>query len=143
MQPPLPPRWASRVTPDPATGCLLWTGGKNRGYGRASFGGRMTYIHVWVWQQVNGPVPPGLELRHTCDNPACIAIGHLMLGTHADNMADMVERGRGNNANRGVTHCKWDHEFTDDNTYIQPKTGRRQCRACNRRRDQQRRGARR
>lgn len=33
-----------------------------------------------------------------------------------------------------TTHCKWGHEYTPENTYVQPSTGGRQCLACRRER---------
>jgi hypothetical protein len=41
-----------------------------------------------------GPVPPGMIVMHWCDNPACYNDLHLTLGTHADNAADKVAKGR-------------------------------------------------
>ena len=42
----------------------------------------------------NGPIPPGLVVRHRCDNPPCVNPDHLEIGTQADNQADMAIRGR-------------------------------------------------
>ena len=51
--------------------------------------------HVMAWEEANGPVPTGLEVCHSCDNPACVEIMHLFVGTRRDNMQDMAAKGRG------------------------------------------------
>ena len=48
----------------------------------------------WVWEEHFGDIPPGLVIRHTCDNPPCININHLQIGTIQDNVRDRVLRGR-------------------------------------------------
>jgi len=50
--------------------------------------------HRWVWEEHKGDIPPGLVIRHTCDNPPCINIDHLEIGTIQDNVRDRVLRGR-------------------------------------------------
>ena len=71
--------------------CKLWAGPKFKdGYGRI---GRKL-AHRVLYAQVHGPIPAGLVIRHTCDQPACVNIDHLVLGTHADNVQDKCLRGR-------------------------------------------------
>jgi DNA-binding CsgD family transcriptional regulator len=43
---------------------------------------------------LHGEIPPGMVVRHTCDNHECLNPEHLLLGTHKDNMQDAKERGR-------------------------------------------------
>lgn len=86
------PKVASSGDPD---ACWPWTGGVNRdGYGNAWAGGRCWKAHRIAWTLANGAIPSGLQVLHHCDNPPCCNPAHLFLGTHADNMADMVRKGR-------------------------------------------------
>lgn len=76
--------------------CKITTRYKSEfGYGRLS---KVTYgedyEHRWVYKQAHGEIPKGMVVRHTCDNPSCIEITHLVLGTHADNHQDAIDRNR-------------------------------------------------
>ena len=51
-------------------------------------------ISRYLYTKKHGQIPRGMEIRHTCDNPACININHLVLGTHKDNMDDRDRRNR-------------------------------------------------
>lgn len=94
-------RWSS----PPATswfetndqGCWLWTGRRVRwGYGRVMIDGKCLVAHRRAWEVANGkPVPEGLVVRHTCDNPPCCRPDHLLVGTQRDNSRDMASRLRG------------------------------------------------
>lgn len=76
-------------------GCLVWTGPSDRaGYGRISQGGKKRFVHRVSYELEKGPIPKGLLIRHTCDNPPCINPDHLLPGTDADNSHDKVQRGR-------------------------------------------------
>jgi hypothetical protein len=77
--------------------CLNWTGYIQRayGYGQINVGGKALIVSRLMWELCNRqPIPPGFVVRHQCDNPRCCEPTHLELGTHADNVADRVERGR-------------------------------------------------
>jgi hypothetical protein len=79
-------------------GCLVFTGFVHpRGYGYVESGGRNMRAHRITYQALRGPIPPGMVVMHSCDNPACCNIKHLSVGTQAENMADMKAKGRQNN----------------------------------------------
>jgi hypothetical protein len=73
--------------------CLIGETDKD-GYRRLSVQGTGVRAHRYVWIMMRGPIPPGLVVRHKCDNPPCINIDHLELGTVKQNAQDMMERGR-------------------------------------------------
>lgn len=83
-----------RKTLDP-TACWNWTNGRSgSGYGLMWWAGRNRYAHRLAYELVSGPIPPGLVVRHLCDNPLCCRPTHLAVGQHRDNMADMARHGR-------------------------------------------------
>ena len=76
-------------------GCIEWPRGRIRsGYGRLTVDGREVYAHRWTWEQHHGPIPDGMVVCHSCDNPPCVNIDHLWLGTQADNMRDKLAKKR-------------------------------------------------
>jgi hypothetical protein len=114
------------------TGCLLWEGARGgNGYGYVRLDGRTVAVHRLV-VALDGRDPTGQVVRHTCDNPACVNPEHLVLGSQADNVADMMQRGRHRPVER-VTVCANGHE------YERSPSGRRGCLACHREREAQRR----
>ncbi len=78
------------------TGCLDWLGHlTNKGYGYLGAYGKKALAHRFAWELVNGPIPPGMYACHVCDRPICCNHLHIFIGTNADNLRDMREKGRG------------------------------------------------
>ncbi len=94
-------RFYAKVSKTPTErGCLEWTGYHDaKGYGKFGVGRKSVGAHRVAWELVNGPIPAGLFVRHfVCDNPRCCNPAHFRLGTVADNVHDMMSKGRRYNA---------------------------------------------
>lgn len=66
----------------------------NCGYTRIRVNGKHERLFRYIYEQKYGKIPKGMLLRHKCDNPSCVNIEHLEIGTPKDNVRDMIERGR-------------------------------------------------
>ena len=100
--------------------CWLWIGAKREfGYGVIHLKriGRKSYIeraHRLSWQMHRGPIPDGLFVCHSCDNPACVNPDHLFLGTHQDNMNDCSSKKRYDCVKRPKGELHGNHVLTDE-----------------------------
>lgn len=75
-------------TPEPNTGCRLWTGaqsGSRGSYGHLKVAGRFVKAHRVSWAEANGPIPDGMEVDHRCGQTLCIEPAHLQLATPYEN----------------------------------------------------------
>lgn len=88
-------RFEAKVSPEPNTGCWIWTGASIKaGYGYAVVGGKTVRAHKASFEHFKHKVPDGLCVCHSCDNRWCVNPDHLWLGTHKQNAEDRDRKGR-------------------------------------------------
>jgi len=76
-------------------GCWLWYGKHDRnGYPMFSIKSRWYQASRIAYELFKGPFNIALNICHICDNPGCVNPYHLFLGTQADNLKDMTDKGR-------------------------------------------------
>lgn len=123
------------------SGRLAWIASTDsKGYGKFQVepgrNGRLGPAHRWFYEYVFGPVVPELHIDHLCRNRLCVNPDHLEPVAHREN----VLRGIGPTAiNAQKSRCLRGHPYSAGNTYTNPTTGSRLCRACRREHDRNRR----
>lgn len=81
--------------------CWDWAPAKKSRYGticRTKLAHSEIKAHRASWILHYGPIPEGLEVCHKCDNGRCVNPSHLWVGTHTDNMRDMIAKNRRSSA---------------------------------------------
>lgn len=92
-------RFWSHVDKASAAPCWIWTGKMNTAwsaYGRTRWDGSMRLAHHVAWLLLRGAIPEGQILRHRCPgrpDTRCVNPDHLLPGTRADNVRDMLADG--------------------------------------------------
>lgn len=117
--------WSSLKMED--SGCWEWTKSLgNSGYGKMRVGHSKDYqshrLSYWLFK---GPIPVGKCILHTCDNRKCVNPDHLFCGTHKENTADMIKKGRYVPPMSLRSHCPSGHVYDSVNS-----NGSRICTVC-------------
>lgn len=122
-------RFMLKVSPEPMSGCWLWTGNilKKDGYGQTCVLGANTTAHRAAWRIFRGALEPHIFVCHKCDNVLCVNPDHMFTGTQSDNMFDMHRKRR--HFRSRAECCPRGHEYTPENI-VRKKDGRRRCRTC-------------
>lgn len=100
--------------------CWEWTASLNsKGYGKMNVGGydgcKIQAAHRIAWELEHGEVPENIKVLHRCDNPKCVRVAHLFLGTQADNLKDMRSKGRQPKIdNRGEKNPRFGAKLSDE-----------------------------
>ncbi len=121
--------------------CWEWLAGKSGDYGCFWHEGKDIAAHRFSYMYFQGPIPARLELDHLCKYKPCVNPLHIEAVTHQENVrrcGSLAGTLAAAAARQSMTHCRRGHEFTEENTYTDPKNSRT-CRTCDRARRRARR----
>lgn len=122
----LPARFWDKVSPEPNTGCWLWTASRNpAGYGQYMLVKKPVLAHRLVFGVLTEPLENGLQLDHLCRTRCCVNPLHLEQVSTQEN----TRRGVAGRANAAKTQCPRGHAYDAKNTYV-GKSGSRFCSEC-------------
>jgi hypothetical protein len=107
--------WTNVRRSDGPSSCWPWQAASNHsGYGVVSVRRTVQLAHRLSWRIHNGPIPAGMVVMHTCDNPPCCRPDHLILGLQADNSRDAVDKGHFGGGYRRENTTKWSSPKQED-----------------------------
>lgn len=117
-------RLLAKVSPEPNTGCWLWTGAVNKGgYGTLSVEGCTELAHRLMARCYGISIADGMEIDHRCRQRCCVNPAHLRQITSRTNTL----LGRGPTAiNASKLVCKRGHDLA----LAYREGSKRKCRAC-------------
>jgi hypothetical protein len=100
------PYVANNYIPVPESGCWLWLGAQGRrGYGLVGNSRqKIVRAHRLFYAFYKGEIPAGFFVCHKCDTPMCVNPDHLFVGSPADNVTDMIKKGRSGIDGAGSTN---------------------------------------
>ncbi len=133
-------RIMAKVSPEPNSGCWLWTGSLSGGYGAFHNKRGTRRAHRLLFLLTGGEIPAGFDLDHLCRVRSCVNPQHLEAVTRTTNARRGDRRNGGDIAiyQRSKANCPAGHLYDQGNTYVD-RHGHRRCRACAQRRDKERR----
>ena len=113
----------SFISPEPNSGCWLWTGAiSDTGYGNFYLNRKTVNAHKLLYQALREPVPAGLELDHKCRIRSCVNPDHLEPVTRS------VNQKRGINCTH--TACPIGHLYSELKNCGVRSNGRTYCAEC-------------
>lgn len=126
-------RFEEKFEAVPFGGCWIWTAAINaNGYACVWDGEKVEAASRVSYRLYIGEIPRGAFICHHCDNPLCVRPDHLYAGTHKQNMADKMRRGRGAGApmnSKGEGNVKAKLRVTDVLVIRQSSAGSRELAA--------------
>ncbi len=123
-------RLMAKVSPEPMSGCWLWSGYLNAcGYGVIRTDTSTALAHRMSYELLVKSIPADLEIDHLCRVRSCINPDHLEPVRHRVN----VQRGASTTLHLERSHCPSGHAYSGGNLKIKTNGNGhryRHCKAC-------------